>query len=132
MQKNTRLEDGRTILQKIFALMVIIDVMEDVEEGVRAGGWLLKYVKFAYDQGIVAQTEKGLQTIMNAMSKVEKEYDININVKKTKVMRVSRNGSKEEGDNPMNITIEGQGVEQVNQFRFWDHSSLITGLVQRT
>ena len=68
--------------------MMMIEAMEDVEEGVRVGGELLKDVKFADDQGMVAQTEKGLQTIMDALSKNGKEYDMKINVKKTKVMRV--------------------------------------------
>ena len=46
--------------------------MEDVEEGVRIGGELLKDVKFANDQGMVEQTEKGLQIIMDALSKTGK------------------------------------------------------------
>ena len=53
---------------------------------------------------------------MGALSKTGKEYDMKINVKKTKVMRVCRNGSKREGDNSINILIEEQLVEQVNQF----------------
>ena len=39
--------------------MMMREAMEDVEEGVRVGGELLKDVKFAVDQGIVAQTKKG-------------------------------------------------------------------------
>ena len=44
---------------------------------------LLKDVKFSNDQGMVAQSEIGLQTIMNALSKAGKNNDIKINVKKT-------------------------------------------------
>ena len=66
----------------------------------------------------MAQTEKRLKIIMYALSKSGKEYDMKINVKKTKVMRVCRNGSKREGGNSINIMIEGQWVEQVNQFRY--------------
>ena len=70
------------LLFSIFAEMVMIEAMEEVEEGVR------KDVKFADDQGMVAQTKKGLQTIMDALSKTVKEYDMKINVKKTKVMKL--------------------------------------------
>ena len=42
-----------------------------------------------------------------------------INVKKTKVMRVYRNGSKREVGNSINIMIDGLWVEQVNQFRYF-------------
>ena len=45
---------------------------------------MLKDVKFANDQGLVVQKESGLQTIMGALNKIKKEYDMKINVKKTK------------------------------------------------
>ena len=48
------------LLFSIYAEMMMIEAMEDVEEGVRVGGELLKDVKFADDQGMVAQTQKGL------------------------------------------------------------------------
>ena len=67
--------------------MMMIKAMEDVKEGVTIGGELLKDVNFANDQGMVAQTEKGLQTIMGAIRKTRNEYDMRINFKKTKVMR---------------------------------------------
>ena len=40
-----------------------------------------------------------------------------INIKKNKVMRVCRNGSKRDEGNSINIMIDGQGVKQVNHFR---------------
>ena len=55
---------------------------------------------------------------MNSLSKTGKEFDMKINVKKTKVMEVCRNGSKREGGFFIKITIEGQWVEQVDQFRY--------------
>ena len=56
--------------------------------------------------------------MMSRLSKVGKRYDMKINVKKTKVMHVCRHGNKKEGGNPVNITIDGQVVEQVSQFRY--------------
>ena len=67
---------------------------------------------------MVTQSERGLQTIMGALRKTGKKYDMKINVKKTKVMRVCRVGSKTEEDNAINITIYVQVAEQVNQFRY--------------
>ena len=46
------------------------------------------------------------QKIMDALSKTGKEYDMKINVKKTKVIRVCRNGSKREGGYSINTMIE--------------------------
>ena len=71
-------------------------------------------MEFADDQGMVAKSESRLQTIMEALSKTGKKYDMKINFKKTKVMRVCRDGSKREGGNAINITIDVQVVEQVN------------------
>ena len=42
------------------------------------------------------KTDNGLHTIIEAISKMGKEYDMKINFKKAKVMRVYRNGSKRE------------------------------------
>ena len=59
-----------------------------MEEEVRVRGELLNDVKFTGDQDMKAQTENGLQTIIDALSMTEKEYDMNINVKRTKMIRV--------------------------------------------
>ena len=40
---------------------MMIEALEDIEEGVRVGGELVKDVKFADGQGMVAGTEIGLQ-----------------------------------------------------------------------
>ena len=47
--------------------MMTIESMEDVREGE-----LLKDIKFADDQRMVEQVAKGLQTIMDALSKTRK------------------------------------------------------------
>ena len=60
----------------------MIEAMEDTEKEVRVEGKLLKDVKFADDQEIVAQTKKRLQTIMDALIKTGKDSDMKINVKK--------------------------------------------------
>ena len=72
-----------TFLFSIHAEMMMIESMEDVEEGVRVGRELLKDVKFADNQGMVSHTIR-LQTIMSSMSKTGEEYNMKINVKKTK------------------------------------------------
>jgi len=52
----------------------------------------------------------GLQQLMDNLNKVTREFGININVKKTKVMCISR-----KGNNKMKIYVGGQ---QVSQFRY--------------
>ena len=52
-------------------------------------GSVLKAIRFADDQAIVASTMR-LQRIMDAMNKTSEDYSMRINRKKTKVMRLSK------------------------------------------
>ena len=61
---------------------------------------------------MVASTEQGLQLILDKLNESAKQYDIKINAKKTKVMKISKNGGT------LNIMIDGQKVEQVNKFKY--------------
>lgn len=110
------------LLFSIYAEMMMKEAMEGVDGGVKIGGELVTDVKFADDQGMVATTEEGLQNLMDALSRTGELYDMKINVKKTKVMRVRK---KIRADDPkINIVINGEVVEQVQQFRYL--GSLIT------
>lgn len=80
---------------------------------------MLKDIRFADDQGMVAETERGLQIIMNRLNDASKEYGMKINIKKTKVMKVSKQG----GGN-VNIVLNEERIKQVGQFRYL--GSLIT------
>ena len=62
---------------------------------------------------MVANMEAGLQSLMNRLNKTVKHYDTKINNKKTKPMVFSRNGGER-----VNITVEGQCVEQVSKFSY--------------
>ena len=68
---------------------------------------------------MVAEAEQGLQNIMNRLNDVSKEYGMKINIKKTKVMRVSKQG----GGN-VNIVLSEERIKQVAQFCYL--GSLIT------
>ena len=101
------------LLFTVYAEAMMMEAMEDIVEGVMIGGKLLKDVRFANDQGMVADSEDGLQKLMNGLVKAATSYDMKINVKKTKVMRVSRRG-----EGIVNIVIEGVRVEQVDRFKY--------------
>src|SRR6476469_10578151 len=108
-------QDARhlSLLFSIYAEMMTKEDLENVEEGIRVDGELVKNVKYADDHGMVANTEAGLQSLMDSLNTTAKHYDTKINIKKTKGMVVSRNGGER-----VNITVEGQSVEQVNKFRY--------------
>ena len=101
------------LLFTLYAEMMMVEAMGEVEEGVKVGGMLLKDVRFADDQGMVAGSELGLQKVMDGLQRAAKQYDMKINIKKTKVMKVSKKGEGE-----VKIFIEGQRVEQVRRFKY--------------
>ena len=61
----------------------------------------------------MANTQKGLQQLIDNLDKVTREFGMKINVKKTKMMCISRNGN-----NRLKIYVDGPQVEQASQFRY--------------
>ena len=78
------------LLFSIYAEAMMLEAREGIEKGVRVGGKVVKDVRFADDQGMVAGTEQGLQKVMDGLTETAKKYDMKINVKKTKSVVVSR------------------------------------------
>src|ERR1043165_8327522 len=86
--------------------------MEETEEGVKVGGRLIKALRFADDQAMLATTQAGLQKMMEKLNLTSKKYNMKINIGKTKSMRISR----EEEEVTERIKINGEEVEQVKSF----------------
>src|SRR5437870_8226323 len=73
------------LLFSIYAEMMMMEVLEGMEEGVRVGGVLISDIRFEDDQGMVLRcTEMGLQRLMDKLNAVAKKYSMKINIKKTK------------------------------------------------
>src|SRR6476619_414828 len=94
------------LLFSIYVEMMMKEALENVEEGIRVSGELIKDVKYADDQGMVANTEAGLESLMDSLNTTAKLYDMMINIKKTKAMVASRHRGER-----VNITEEGQCVQ---------------------
>jgi len=64
-----------------------------IEDGMKVGGYLVNAARFADDQAVVANNNAGLQRIglIDAQNKTTEEYEMRINNKKTRVMRISKN-----------------------------------------
>ena len=101
------------ILFTIYAEMMMAEAMEGMDEGIVLGGKIVQDVRFADDQGMVANSERCLQRMMDRLVDVAKGYNMNIKIKKTKVMRVSR-----KGNGKVELMVEGKNVEQVTIFKF--------------
>jgi hypothetical protein len=101
------------LLFTIYAESMMIEAMEGIEEGIKVGGKLVRDVRFADDQAMAAGTESGLQKMMDSLNSTAERYGMKINIKKTKVMKVSKKtGGK------VNIKINGNKIEQVQSFKY--------------
>src|SRR5207244_2199751 len=69
------------LLFTVYAEAMMMEAMQDIDEGVMVGGKLLKDVRFADDQGMVADSEDGLQKLMDGLDKAATSYGMKINVK---------------------------------------------------
>jgi len=101
------------LLYNIYDEAMMREAFEEVDHGVKVGGQLIKTIRFADDKAVTASSQRGLQQLMDNVNRVTQEYGMKINVKKTKVMCITRKtGGK------VRIMIDGQKVEQVSQFRY--------------
>jgi Reverse transcriptase (RNA-dependent DNA polymerase)/Endonuclease/Exonuclease/phosphatase family len=99
------------ILFNIYIEEIIRETMEEMEEGIKVGGKRVGALRFADDQAMLAGSQKGLQKMMDRLNEISLNYDMKINVAKTKVMRVSKGKAKK-----IKITLNGEKLEQVEKF----------------
>lgn len=69
---------------------------------------------FADDMVLFAENERDLQHNINILAKQLAPFNLKINEKKTKVMRIA----KEESERHLKIETEGKEIEQVSQYKY--------------
>src|SRR2546425_13104798 len=74
------------LLFSMYAEVMKIEGLEDMEEGVSVGGQLVNDVRFSDDQGMLAGTEMVLQRLVNKLIDTAKNFGMTINVQKTKLL----------------------------------------------
>jgi len=79
----------------IYDEAMIKEATENTQDAISFGGQLVivSALRYADDKAVVASTQKELQNLMDTVNTVTKKYGMKINVKKTKVMCISRTGN---------------------------------------
>jgi hypothetical protein len=101
------------LLFSLYAEAMMKEALEDIDEGIKVGGQLVKDVRFADDQAMTASSENGLQIMMDRLNNTAKDFGMRVNINKTKVMRISK-----KGEGIVNIMLDGQKIEQVKKFKY--------------
>ena len=78
------------LLFSIYVERMMMEAMDGSKQGIKVGGQLVRDVRFADDQAMLDETESGLQIVMDRLSHTAEDYGMKINVKKTKVMKISK------------------------------------------
>jgi len=69
-----------TPFQHIYIEELIQEAMEETEEGIKVGGRLIKALRFADDQAMLATTQEGLQRMMDQLNLTSGKYNMKINI----------------------------------------------------
>jgi len=78
----------------------------------KVGGQIIETVKYADDLVLMAKEETVLQGMIDKLIETGRYYGMEMNVEKTKVMRISRQPS------PVTIKIEQKQLEKVKCFKY--------------
>ena len=90
------------LLFNIYSESMIREAFTHMHHGIKVGGQLVKSIRYADYQEIVANTVQDLQRMMNSMNNVVEEYGMKMNIMKTKTMKIGKNMVEK-----FSITIKG-------------------------
>ncbi len=107
------------LLFNIYIEELMREALEGEHGGIKAGGISVKALRFADDQAMLADSQENLQKLMEGLNDTSEKWGMKINIKKTKVLRISRDKVKE-----VELWLMGQKIEQVHEFCYL--GSLIT------
>nr|CAH7763480.1 unnamed protein product [Callosobruchus chinensis] len=94
----------------------------NIEEGVKVNGRFVDDIRYADDTAILADSQAGIQKLINAVTKEGDAFGLTINKDKTKTMVIFKGTSTN-----TNITIYGKRIEHVDKFEYlrcWITSNL--------
>ena len=102
-----------TILFNVYSQFMKDEALENCNDGVVVNGIKVPSIRFADDKAMVSNTNTGLQRIMDMLNETGKRYGMKINLKKTKVMRITHTINKN-----IKITIDGVRIKAVTEFKY--------------
>ena len=106
---------GCVLSPDLFSLytQVILEEMRELP-GIKIGGRSINNIRYADDMVMMAETEEGLQALMDKLKEECRKLGLRINIGKTEVMGVTKRRERL----PVNITLAGESLKQVETFRY--------------
>ena len=106
------------MLSIVFAVLlydetIIRETMDNADIGISVGSGVVNSIRYTDDKAVVTNSHKEQKQLMDNLNTVTQKFGMKINVKKTKVMCISKDRKTN-----VKICIDGQMLEQVEQFRY--------------
>ena len=98
------------ILFNLFLERIMLDALEDFEEGIKCGGKTVNNLRFADDIDLMAGKEEHLQTLTTRLDETSKRYGMEVSTEKSKTMITGGQ------DATLNIRIGNNQLEHVKKF----------------
>ena len=103
-----------TRLAYFYSESIMREALEGFEGSIKVGCRTVTNLRYADDGALLVGSANELQELLNRTQVASREWGLNLNVEKTKVMLISKN-SNQEG---FEITIDGEMVEIVKEFKY--------------
>lgn len=97
-------------LFNIYSELIMRKAIDNYEGGTSIGGRTISNLRYADDVALLAESEAELKTLLKSVSNESQQYDLYMNVKKTKIMVCSNQSIQ------VNMHHNGEPVEQVDTF----------------
>ena len=89
--------------------------LEEAQAGIKIAGRNINNLRYAHDTTLMAESEEELKSLLIKVKEESEKVGLKINIQKTKIMTSGPITSWE---------IDGETVETVRGFIFWDSKSL--------
>lgn len=122
------------ILFNLYSEFIFREALENIDEGIPLNGVRVNNIRYADDAIVFADTQEGLQALMDKVVEVSKRYGLEMNVNKTKLLVVSK-----EQINNAHIKINNVRIERVKQYTYlgtiinenWDNTQEIKCRIEK-
>ena len=101
------------ILFNVFSENIFEIALKNETHGIKINGETVNNIRYADDTVLIADTDIGLQHIIDQLNNTCKQHGMKINIKKTKTMVISKNQNV-----TIPFTINGEILEMVNGFKY--------------
>ena len=99
------------ILHNTYADEVLKDL--GIAKGIIIGGKKINRIMYADDTAIILDSGTNLKNLTEEVERRAKAYKINLNIRKTKCMRINWKGIKE-----LNVQVNNNEIESVKNFKY--------------